>query len=91
MADRTPRRRIWKKNWPFGYAVFEVAEIDHLDTVTCYGFDPNEDVFAKAVKADDKSDEIMLTITNNTVQVNEAAVDDYRIILFTFGLMAPGG
>jgi hypothetical protein len=89
MGNRTPRYAKFKKRYPYAWAVYEVVEIDHLDTVTCSGFDPNEEVFAKAVRATDMTDEITLSITNNVVQINEASVDDYRVIIFVFGLMAP--
>lgn len=89
MADRTPKRKIFKKNWPIAYAVFEINEIDNADTVTAYGFDPNEDVFAKAVFATDPSDEVTITISNNVVTMADATLNDSRIIVFVMGWMTP--
>jgi hypothetical protein len=89
MTDRSPRRKIFKKNWPHAYAVYEINEIDNADTFTAYGFDPNEDVFAKAVMALDKSDEVTVTVSANVVTMNDAGLNDSRIIIFVFGLTPP--
>ena len=89
MTDRSPRRRIWKKNWPYAYAAYEISEIDNADTVTCYGLDPNETVFAKVVNAEDPSDEITISITGNVITINDATVDDFRVMVFAFGKLAP--
>ena len=89
MTERTPYRKKVQKRYPYIWAVYEVIEVDHLDTVTFDGFDPNETMFAKAVKATDLTDEITLSLTNNVVTINEVGVDDYRIIIFAYGLMAP--
>jgi len=70
------------------WKVIEITEIDHLDTVVIQGCDPNETVSAYCVNALTGA-AITVAVTNNIVQINQVGVDDYRVIVFAWGKVAP--
>lgn len=89
MTERTPEILKYKEIGPYVWGVYFISEIDNNDTVTVVGADPNETVFAKAVRSTDHSEEVVLAITNNVIQIDDADVDDYRLHIFFYGLKAP--
>lgn len=91
MASKTPDRRLClKKFWPRGAGLYQITELDDNDTIELADFDPGETIeSAMIVDAEDGSEITQAAIALNVLEVNDAGVDDTRVLIFAVGKLAP--